>query len=114
MCGSDASPNLDVLRPLRPLFLVLAILGFCLINLPFLYFALIDRTTYSEATSNGMALVFMGEAFLLLAFFAFVIAKLGWNRPGWLFFIAMSLIGSLAFSVPLQLFLWTRPTDDPA
>ena len=101
--------NLEKLKPIRPLLLVAAIFGFLVINGPFLYFALIEKETYSEATNNGMALVFMGEAFLLMFFLAYIIARIGWKKPGWIFFIAMSLLGSLAFSIPLQLYLLTRP-----
>jgi len=101
--------NLEKLRPFRPFFLLAAIFGFAVVNGAFLYYSLIDRATFDAGMSNGLALVFMGEAFLLMFFFAFLIAKLGLKRPGWVFFIAMSLIGSMAFSVPLQLYLWLRP-----
>jgi len=37
---------------------------------------------------------------------------MGWEKPGWRFFIVMSLLGSLAFSIPLQLYLLTRGIDD--
>jgi membrane protein implicated in regulation of membrane protease activity len=60
---------------------------------------------------NGMALVFIGEAFLLMLFLAVLISKLGWQRPGWQFFIVMSLLGSLAFSIPLQLYLRSKSED---
>lgn len=103
--------TLQNLRPIRPLLLALAILGFVGINGPFLYFALVDRATLWEAMNNGMALVFIIEAFLLMFLLAFLIAKMGWRNPGWKFFIAMSIIGSLAFSVPLQLYLLAKPSD---
>lgn len=101
--------NLDKLVPYRPLLLGLAILGFCLINLPFLYFTFFVPGTYAAAMSNGIAVVFMGEAMLLMVFFAWLFAKCAPPRPGWLFFIAMSLLGGLAFSIPLQLWRWTKP-----
>ena len=101
--------NLEKLNPIRPLFLVAAIFGFLAINCPFLYFALIEKEVYSEALNNGLALVFIGEALLLMFFLAYIIARIGWKKPGWIFFIVMSLLGSLAFSIPLQLYLITRP-----
>lgn len=101
--------NIEKLKPIRPLLLVAAIFGFLAINCPFLYFALIEKEVYSEAMNNGLALVFIGEAFLLMFFLAYIIAKIGWKKPGWIFFIAMSLLGSLAFSIPLQLYLIIRP-----
>ena len=100
--------TLERLQPIRPLLLSLAILGFLLINCPFLYFVLMERAVYQEAMRNGMALLFMGEAFLLMFLLAFLIHRLGWRNPGWLLFIVMSLVGSLAFSIPLQLYLLTR------
>ncbi|WP_269537673.1 hypothetical protein [Cerasicoccus fimbriatus] len=103
--------NLDSIRPLRPVFLIFAILGFCVINGPFLYIALADQATYDAGMSNGLAQVFMAEAFLLMFFFAFLIAKLGLKKPGWGFFICMSLLGSMAFSIPLQLYLWLGRRD---
>lgn len=103
--------NIERLQNLRPLLLVTAILGLVCINGPFLYFALIETDIYNAAMSNGMALVFIAEALLLMCFFAFLIAKLGWKKPGWIFFIAMSLIGSMAFSIPLFLYLKMRPTE---
>jgi len=96
------------LKSIRPFLLVAAIIGFFAINGPFLYYAILDKDTYAEAMGNGMTLAFMGEAFLLMFFFAFLIFKLGWKRPGWLFFIVMSLLGSLAFSIPLQLYLMSK------
>ena len=100
--------NLTALRKLRPLLLALAIFGLLGINGPFLYFALVEKDVYEAGMKNGLALVFISEAFLLLGFFAFLIAKLGWKKPGWFFFVCMSLLGSLAFSIPLQLYLMTK------
>jgi hypothetical protein len=99
---------MDHLQKVRPFLLVAAILGFLLINCPFLYYALIATEVYAEGMHNGMTLVFIGEAFLLMAFLAFLIAKMGWRKPGWLFFVCMSILGSLAFSIPFQLYLMSR------
>jgi len=98
-------PTMEHLAKLRPALLIAAIGGFAAVNLPFLYFAVIEREIYREAMANGLALVFVSEAFLLMFLFAFLIAKLGWRRPGWVAFIVLSLLGSLAFSIPLFLFL---------
>jgi hypothetical protein len=99
--------QLSLIRPYRGLFLLLSILGFLLINLPFLYFAFFEKAVYDTAMSNGVALVFMSEAFLLMLLVAFLIAKLGLKKPGWLWFIVLSILGSMAFSVPFYLYLYT-------
>lgn len=92
-------------------FLVISIIGFAVINLPFLYYAFIGRDVYTQAMGNGMALLFMSEAFLLMFFIAFLIAKMKMKKPGWEFFIAMSILGSLAFSIPFQLYLIARKNE---
>ena len=55
-------------------------------------------------------MVFMGEAFLLLLLFAWLIKIRGLTRPGWLTFtpLVLSLLGSMAFSVPAFLLLHAR------
>jgi hypothetical protein len=95
----------------RAFFLVASIFGFLSINVPFLYYAFVDRRVYSEAMNNGMALLFIAEAFLLMFFIAFMIAKCGMKNPGWKFFICMSILGSLAFSIPFQLYLATKRAE---
>ena len=87
-------------------------MGFIVINVPFLYFTFLEKAVYDAAMSNGVALVFIGEGFLLMLFFAFVIFKLGWNKPGWLMFIILTLLGSLAFSIPLTLYLQSGKTGE--
>lgn len=96
------------LQPLKGFFLVASILGFLLINVPFLYYSFIETAVYDAAMTNAVTLLFVAEAFLLLALFAFLIAKLGWQRPGWILFVVFSILGSMAFSVPFMLYLHAR------
>lgn len=97
--------NLSSFRSLRGVFLVISILGFLFINLPFLYFAFFDNAVYDAAMVNGVALVFVCEAGMLMLLFAWLIARMGLKNPGWFVFILLSLIGSLAFSLPLYFYL---------
>ncbi len=96
------------LKSLKGFFLVASILGFLLINLPFLYYSLIETEVYDAAMANGIALLFIVEAFLLMGLFAYLIARLGWQRPGWILFIVFSILGSMAFSIPFMLYLHAR------
>ena len=89
--------------------LAISVFGFIMINLPFLYFAIFDTATYEVGMSNGLALVFIGEAFLLMLFLAYLIRANGWNKPGWKTFIILSIVGSMAFSVPFYLYLISDP-----
>ncbi len=93
---------------MKGFFLVASILGFLLINLPFLYYFSFEKSIYDTAMANPVALVFIAEAFLLMFLFAFLIAKLGWKRPGWVLFIVFSILGSMAFSIPFMLYLHLR------
>ena len=104
------APMNHIVRLKTPL-LFISIIGFLTINLPFLYYALIARDVYAEALNNKMALLFMAEAFALMFFFAFMIHKMKLEKPGWVFFIAMSILGSLAFSIPFQLYLMARRSE---
>lgn len=99
---------MELLQKLRPFLLIASIVGFAAINVPFLYIALLEREIYQQGMSNGLALVFISEAFLLLAFLSFLIAKLGWKSPGWITFMVLSILGSLAFSIPFFLFWRAR------
>lgn len=101
--------NIDSLTPRRTLILSISVIGFIMINIPFLYFAIFDTATYEAGMSNGFALVFIGEAFLLMLFLAYLIRASGWNKPGWITFIILSIVGSMAFSIPFFLYLISDP-----
>ncbi|MGB8168261.1 MAG: hypothetical protein WCF18_12260, partial [Chthoniobacteraceae bacterium] len=104
------SPDLPAHRmnlPQKPL-LVLATFGFVVPNGVFLYHAFRDPTALRAALANPVALVFIGEAFLLTAFFAWWIQRCQFRSPGWFAFVIMSFVGSLAFSIPAFLYLVQR------
>lgn len=97
----------------RGTFLLAAsIIGFLLVNIPFLYIAVFEAEIYREAMGNVLALIFIGEAFLLMFLMAYLISRLGYRKPGWLLFIVFSLVGSLAFSLPFFLYLHSREGTD--
>lgn len=99
---------MNKLTNLRKTFLSLSILGLVFINIPFLYIAGFKHEVYQEAMSNGLALVFMAEALFLMFLAAFLISRLGYKKPGWKSFIVLSILGSLAFSVPFFLYLYSK------
>lgn len=100
------------LRPYRPLLWGMAVIGFFGLNGIFLYFALFDPVVMVDALQNPISAVFVLEAFLMLAFVAWLIRLSELKRPGWLSFIVMTLVGSLAFSVPAWLLLHLRERDN--
>jgi hypothetical protein len=85
----------------------LAISGFLILNGAFLY-GLADRDLVFEAVTNPLALAFVVEAFILMGVLAYLLAKWNVTRLSWQWFVFLSVIGGLAFAVPIAL-LWRRP-----
>lgn len=102
---------LRALRPYRPILYVVATVGLFGINGVFLYYALLHPETMTEAMQNPISVVFQVEAFLMMGFFAWIIRRLGLEKPGWLAFIVLSIAGSLAFSAPAFLLMHMRKRE---
>ena len=94
-------------RPSERLFLWgLAVAGFLGVNGAFLY-GLLQPGVLQQALSNPIALAFMAEAMLLLGAFAYLLTKWHVSRLHWVWFIVLSMLGSMAFALPVVL-LWPR------
>lgn len=87
----------------------LAAVGFAFVNGAFVY-ALLQPDVLRQALTNPLALAFLGEAFLLLVAFAYLLTKWGVSRLSWQWFVMLSLLGSMAFALPVVL-LWRGRTD---
>lgn len=92
----------------RTILLAIAIFGLVVPNGAFVYLSITSWDLVVAAMTNPIALVFIVEAFALMFFFAWLIHRQGLKAPGWLAFIIMSLVGSMMFSVPACLWLWSR------
>jgi hypothetical protein len=88
--------------------LALALFGFFVPNGVFVFYALNQPTLVRAAVTNPISLVFMCEAFFLMLFIAWQIYRRGNASPGWIGFILLSLLGSMAFSIPFFLYLRVR------
>lgn len=95
----------------RTILLVLGIAGVLGPNGVFLWVAATQPAALMEALRQPIAAVFVAEAFFLVFFFACLIHRSG-MRPGGGAFVVMSLLGSLAFSVPFWLWLASRERKD--
>lgn len=84
----------------------LALVGFALVNGTFIY-GLLRPEVLREALANPVALAFMCEALLLVGVLAFLLAKWGVSRLSWGWFVILSLLGSMAFALPVVL-LWPK------
>ena len=98
--------------PFERFFLwTLAALGLLVVNAAFLYGVFFDRVALAEAMGNPISMAFQAEAFLLLAALTWLLPKWGVIRLHRSWFVVLSLLGSLAFALPLAL-LWSGRTDD--
>lgn len=94
-------------RPWERLALwIVATTGFIAVNGTFVY-ALLRPEVLEEALANPLALAFIGEALILMAVFAYLLPRWGVSRLGWFWFVVLSLLGSMAFALPVVL-LWPR------
>ena len=95
-------------RTQEKFLIALAVVGLVVPNGLFVYYSLFAPAVLRAAFTSPVALVFILEAFLLMILFAWLIHHGGLRSPGWLAFRVMSLVGSMAFSVPAFLYLANR------
>jgi hypothetical protein len=85
----------------------LGVTGFLVVNGAFLYGLLLEPEAMEIAMRNPVSLAFMIEALLLLGAFAYLLPRWGVSRLSATWFILLSLLGSMAFALPIVL-LWGR------
>lgn len=108
--GPGAAPDRDMdieyHRSERLFLWGLAVVGFLGVNGAFLY-GLLRPAVLEQALGNPLALAFMVEAMLLMGALAYLLTKWRVSRLHWGWFILLSLLGSMAFALPIVL-LWPR------
>jgi hypothetical protein len=85
----------------------LSVFGFLAVNGAFIYGFLIQPNAMVNAFTNPIAAAFIIEAFVLMGTFAYLLTKWGVGRLHWGWFVFLSLLGSIAFALPIVL-LWPR------
>lgn len=95
----------------RRVLYAVAVLGGAGLNGVFLYALFTDRALIGEAMRNPVALVFVLEAFVLMGLLAFLFRRWGVAQLSTLGFLALSLLGGLACSVPVAA-LWRRASRE--
>ena len=98
----------DPFRPAVPALWALALLGLLGLNGAFLYGVFVRPDLIGPALTNPIAVAFIAEAVVMTAFGAWALWRLGVRAPGPVAFVVLSLIGGLAFSVPLFIVLHLR------
>jgi len=84
--------------------------GFLGVNAAFLYGALWRPEVLATALANPIAVAFIVEAFVLMGLLAYLLGKWGVARLHWGWLVGLSLVGSLAFALPIVL-LWPRGAE---
>src|SRR5271168_5227371 len=86
---------------------IAAIAGLIGPNGVFLYYALYHPGDFSTATHNPVTMAFMADAFGTTSILAYLFAR--WRssvgRFSWIWFVVLSLVGGLMFSVPAFLLI---------
>ena len=85
---------------------VLAAFTFFGLNGAFVY-GLLHRAVLESALTNPLALAFILEALVLVGVLAYLLRKWGVSRLPWGWFVVLSLLGGLAFALPVVL-LWSE------
>jgi len=87
--------------------LCLSAFGLFAVNAAFMYGLLFKPDSLISALTNPISLAFIVEALVLMGVFAYLLTKWGVVKVHWGWFIFLSLLGSMAFALPIVL-LWRR------
>jgi hypothetical protein len=86
----------------------LAVIGAVGLNGAFVYGLVARPDVLRSAITNPVAAAFIVEAMVLVGVLAYLLGKWGVSQMHWGWFVVLSLLGGLAFALPVAL-LWTRP-----
>ena len=103
----NTTPDIRYGKLERFLLMVLAAVGLVVVNGGFLYGVFVAPDALTVAMRNPVSLAFQIEAFLLLIALAYLLSKWGVSRISLIWFVVLSILGSLAFALPVAL-LWRR------
>jgi hypothetical protein len=87
---------------------VLGVFGFLGVNGAFVYGLLFRPDAMTAALSNPLAAAFMVEALVLVGVFAYLFERWGMSKLRWGWFVFLSLLGSMAFAIPIVLLYHRR------
>jgi hypothetical protein len=90
---------------------VLALFGLLGLNGVFLYALVFRPDAVSAAVTNPVAAAFMVEALLMVGVLSYLLTRWQVMRLHWGWFVLLSLIGGIAFALPVVLL---RSTSDTA
>jgi hypothetical protein len=88
--------------------LIIALFGLLVPNGIFIYWLLNEFSSLSEVFSNHLAVSFMLDAILSVVVLAYFFAVRPPGRIHWPWFVLLSFIGGLGFSIPFYIWLNKR------
>jgi hypothetical protein len=91
------------------MLLIIALFGFLVPNGIFIYWLLNEFHTLSDITGNKLAMSFIIEAFVVMFLMAYYFYKYPQGKVRWYWFIVLSLMGGIGFSIPF--FWWINGRD---
>ena len=100
---SDTELEVEYSRHERFWLWALGIFGFVGVNGAFVYGILFDPDALQAALANPVAAAFIVEALILVGVLAYLFCKWGVSRIAWGWFVFLSLLGSMAFAIPIVL-----------
>ncbi len=90
------------------ILLIIALFGLVVPNGFFLYWLLYEYDGLANVAQNKLALAFIIDAFLAMGLLAYAFARKPLGRVKWYWFIVLSILGGLGFSLPLYWWLNNR------
>ena len=101
---------IEYTRAERSWLMALGAFGFLAVNGAFAYGLLFQPDALKAALTNPVAAAFIVEALVLVGVFAYLFERWGVSRLGWGWFVFLSLLGNMAFAIPVVLLF---PRRDP-
>lgn len=92
------------------ILLMIALFGLVVPNGIFIYWLLTEFRGVGEVLQNKLAVAFIIDAFLAMFLLAYYFARHPIGRVKWYWFIALSILGGLGFSLPFYYWLNRRGT----
>lgn len=100
-------PNFEFNSHERLWLWILALAGLFLANGAFVYGVFFLPHALSDALTNPISAAFIAESFALMGALAYLLTKWGVGNLPWRWFIFLSLLGGMAFALPVVL-LWPK------
>jgi len=93
--------------------ILVAVVGMLVPGGLFLYWLVNDYSSWSAALSDRMALAFFIDLLMSTFLLAYLFARKPLGPVKWPWFVALSLLGTLAFAIPLFIWLNWRSAPEP-